>query len=117
MAQNRIRYSHKGAPVKPIDTRNFRMLPSDRFMQLLGVTKFDKSVPEFLNDFDLLPTSVRISMKQHVGAPAKVSVKAGDFVCASDVIGAAAEGISANLHSSIDGKVIKADEKEVVIGS
>ena len=116
MAQNKIRYEHKGAPAKALDTREFRMLPSDRFMQLLGVAKYDKGVPKFLKDFELMPSSITLALKQHVGAPAKVNVKAGDFVCETDVIGEAAEGISANIHSSIDGKVISANDREVVIG-
>lgn len=116
MAKNKIRYTHKGAAVKPDSTREFRMLPSDRFMQLLGVTKYDKEVPNFLKDFELMPSRIVIGLKQHVGAPAKSTVKIGDFVCATDIIGAAAEGISANLHSPIDGKVEVANDREIVIG-
>ena len=117
MAKNKIRYQHNGSAVNASDMREFRMLPSDRFMQLLGVAKFDKAVPEFLNDFELLPSQIRIGLKQHVGAPAKLNVKVGDFVCAGDIVGEAAEGISANLHSSVDGKVVIANDREVVIGS
>lgn len=116
MAKNKIRYTHKGGEVKPNLERAYRMLPSDRFQQLLGVAKFDKGVPEFLKDFDFMPSRIVLGLKQHVGAPASVSVKAGDFVCTADIVGAAAEGISANIHSSIDGKVISADNSQVVIG-
>ncbi len=116
MAQNKIRYEHKGAEAKALDVREFRMLPSDRFMQMLGVAKYDSGVPQFIKDFELMPSSIKLALKQHVGAPAKLNVKAGDFVCETDVIGLAAEGISANIHSSIDGKVISVSDREVVIG-
>ncbi len=117
MAKNKIRYSHKGAAVAPNINREYRMLPSDRFMQLLGVTRFDKTVPEFLKDFELMPSRTVISLSQHVGAPAAAAVKIGDFVCATDIVGKAANGISANLHSSIDGKVLVANGREIVIGN
>jgi len=116
MAENKIRYEHKGDQTKVIETRAYRMVPSDRFMQLLGVAKFDTAVPKFINDFEFMPSSIKLSLKQHVGAPAKLNVNVGNFVCASDIVGEAAQGISANIHSSIDGKVISANEREVVIG-
>ena len=117
MAKNKIRYTHKGAAVKPEFSREYRMLPSDRFMQLLGVTKFDKTVPEFLKDFEFMPSKIVLSLKQHVGAPASANVKIGDFVCSTDIVGNAASGISANIHSSVDGKVIVANDREIVIGN
>lgn len=117
MAKNKIRYTHKGAAVKPDFSRDYRMLPSDRFMQLLGVTKFDKVVPEFLKDFELMPSKIVLGLKQHVGAHASANVKIGDFVCSTDIVGHAASGISANIHSSIDGKVLASNDREIVIGN
>ena len=117
MAQKRIRYQHDGSTVTPNRDREYRMLPSDRFMQMLGVDRFDKGVPMFLKDFELMPTRIVIGMKQHVGAPASPAVKVGDFVCAADLVGKAADGISANLHSSIDGKVLARTDREIVIGN
>lgn len=117
MAKNKVRYQHKGVAPTPSPDRKYRMLPSDRFMQLLGVTKFDKGVPDFVNELSLKQESVELSVKQHVGAPAIACVKAGDFVCAGDVIAKAADGISANIHSSIDGKVISAGDRSIVVGN
>lgn len=117
MAQQKIRYKHTGGDVTPSPDRKYRMLPSDRFMQLLGVTKFDKGVPEFKNNVEIKTESTVMFLKQHVGAPAVAAVKPGDFVCTGDVIASAADGISANIHSSIDGKVISVGERSIVIGS
>lgn len=52
-----------------------------------------------------LPAKVRILMSQHIGAPAKVVVKKGDEVCVGTLIGEAGGFVSANIHSSVSGKV------------
>ena len=54
-------------------------------------------------------------MSQHIGAPAKPVVKVGDIVKTCDLIGAAAEGLSVNIHASIDGKVTEVTDKYVCI--
>lgn len=116
MAKNKIRYTHDGSEVKPYGEREYRMIPSDRFMMLLGVKKYDK-MPEYLKNFEYMPERAELKMKWHVGAPATPKVKPGDFVCHGDIIGKASDGISANIHSPIDGKVISADKMQVVIGN
>lgn len=55
-------------------------------------------------------------MRQHVGAPAVPTVKVGDTVKKGDVIGQAGKGVSAMIHSSMDGKVLAVDEQSVTIG-
>ena len=55
------------------------------------------------------PKAVEIPMSQHIGAPAKVIVKAGDMVYVGTLIGEACGVISANVHSSVSGKVKKID--------
>lgn len=57
-----------------------------------------------------VPSRVYISMQQHIGAPAKACVKKGDEVKVGDVIGTADGLISANIHSSVSGKVFAVDE-------
>ncbi|MGC8764555.1 MAG: electron transport complex subunit RsxC [Brevinematia bacterium] len=52
------------------------------------------------------PKIVRIPLSQHTGAPAKLLVKEGDQVNEGDLIGEAVGFISANVHSSVSGKVI-----------
>lgn len=55
------------------------------------------------------PSSVEIPMSQHIGAPAKPIVKAGDKVYIGTLIGEACNAISANIHSSVSGTVKKID--------
>ncbi len=53
------------------------------------------------------PDTVKIPMSQHIGAPAKVTVKPGDTVYVGTLIGEAGGFVSANIHSSVSGKVKK----------
>ena len=53
------------------------------------------------------PATVRISMAQHIGAPASPVVKVGDKVFVGTLIGEASGYVSANIHSSVSGTVKK----------
>ncbi len=59
-----------------------------------------------------LPFSKRvfIPISQHLGAPATVVVKRGDQVKTGQLIAKSSEFISANIHSSVSGKVFKIDD-------
>lgn len=54
-----------------------------------------------------LPQQVIIPLSQHVGAPAEPLVSTGSQVKTGEVIGRATANISAPVHSSISGEVIK----------
>lgn len=55
------------------------------------------------------PKSVIIPVSQHLGSPAEPVVKKGDKVLAGQLIAKATGFISANIHSSVSGKVLKID--------
>ena len=57
-----------------------------------------------------LPETVIIPVAQHIGAPAKVLVKKGDEVKTGQLIAESAGFVSANIHSSVSGKVLKVDK-------
>ena len=52
------------------------------------------------------PPRVIIPLQQHIGAPAKAIVNAGDHVLMGQKIGEATGVVSASVHSSVSGKVI-----------
>jgi len=56
-----------------------------------------------------LPKTVTIPTGQHIGAPTKVVVKRGDEVKVGQLIAKAGGFVSANIHSSVSGKVKKVD--------
>jgi len=57
-----------------------------------------------------LPKTVTIPAGQHIGAPTQVLVKRGDVVKVGQLIAKAGGFVSANIHSSVSGKVKKIDE-------
>lgn len=59
------------------------------------------------------PKIVYISMQQHIGAPAKPIVKVGDEVKVGEKIGQMQGFVSANIHSSVSGKVTAIKDLEV----
>ncbi len=56
-----------------------------------------------------LPERVFIPVAQHIGAPAQALVKKGDSVKAGQLIAKSGGFVSANIHSSVSGKVTKVD--------
>lgn len=51
------------------------------------------------------PNEVIIPMKMHIGKAAKIAVNIGDVVGIGDLVGAADGAFSANVHSSISGRI------------
>ena len=64
-----------------------------------------------------VPSSVTISMSQHIGAVCKPVVKVGDTVAVGQVIGDSDAYVSAPIHSSISGTVKKIDKITAPDGS
>ncbi len=56
-----------------------------------------------------LPKVVTIPLGQHIGAPATPLVKKGDTVKTGQLIAKSSGFVSANIHSSVSGKVVKID--------
>ena len=54
-----------------------------------------------------LPEIVYIPIKQHIGAPAKILVNKGDKVKVGSLLAAADGVVSAPIHSSVSGEIIK----------
>lgn len=57
-----------------------------------------------------IPSEVRIPLSQHIGAPAQPIVAVGDSVLTGQLIAQANGFVSANVHSSVSGKVTKIEE-------
>lgn len=56
-----------------------------------------------------IPDQVSIPLNQHIGASPKILVERGDMVKVGQLIAEGEGFISANIHSSVSGKVIKVD--------
>lgn len=63
-----------------------------------------------------VPGQVVIPVQQHIGAPARILVEKGETVRAGQMIARGEGFISANIHASVSGKVIKIDKMIHVSG-
>lgn len=113
LAKNKLRYQHKGE-LKADPDREYRMLPSERFMQRIGVAKYDTGIPEFKPDA-FVPTRIELPLRQHIGAPAAPVVNMGDMVTDGQLVAQAQGAISANIHSSVTGRVVEVSAARIVI--
>lgn len=93
--------------------RELRKVPVKRLEARLGLLNYDLAAP--FVDTTQTTNYVKIQMRQHIGAPAIPKVKVGDLVKKGQKIADAAEGLSVAIHCSIDGKVEKVTEKEIVV--
>lgn len=57
-----------------------------------------------------VPAQVALPMLQHMGAPCKPLVKAGDHVKVGQLIGDSDQFLSAKIHSSVSGDVVKIED-------
>ena len=93
--------------------REMRRVPEQRLEARLSLTAYDAPAP--LRDEVIAARRVYLRTSQHIGAPAKPVVKAGDRVQKGQLIAAAADGLSVPLHASITGKVAEVTDKLITL--
>ena len=111
LAKNKMRFDLPGEyAVK--EERDYRMIPYERWMSALGVTKFDKIAEYYgeINDF----SRVEIPLSQHIGIPSAPIVKDGDSVSAGEMIASAQDGLSLPQHASISGRATLGNGKIII---
>jgi Na+-translocating ferredoxin:NAD+ oxidoreductase RnfC subunit len=102
----------KSFKVNPL--REERKVPVSRLIHRLGLTEYNVDAP--MKEHDYVPEKVKIPFLQHTGIPAKPVVSVGQKVKKGDLIGTIPEDkLGANVHASIDGKVVSVNEKHVEI--
>ena len=92
--------------------RDFRMIPSEKWAQDLGIKKFD-CVAVWggeIRDFD----RVELALGRYIGIPSAPSVKDGAIVNVGDIVAAASAGLSIPQHASIHGRVTVTDKKIII---
>lgn len=99
-----IRYKADKDEYQARDMRPYRQVPSKRLIARLGLHEFDRPAP--MSEETVVPEMIRISTRQHVGAPAVPTVTVGERVEAGQLIGQIqADSLGATIHSSIAGTV------------
>lgn len=112
LAKNKMRFVAKEA-VEPAPEREYRMVPSERWANTLGVAKYDK-VAKYIGAQDAF-SKVEIYLRQHIGAPSVAIVSEGDFVNKGDKIAESADGLSLPQYASVTGRVYLVDGQKIII--
>ena len=111
LAKNKMRFNTPGE-YEVRSEREYRMVPSDKWTSILGITKFDK-VADFGGEMEGF-ARVEIPLSSHIGAPSVMAVSDGDTVKEGDLIAEAAQGLSLPQHASISGTVTTANSKIII---
>ena len=111
LGKNKMRYVAKD-DVEPAIERDWRMVPSERWANVLGVAKFDK-LAKYIGEQTY--NKVEILLRQHIGAPSVPCVQDGDMINKGDKIAEAAEGLSLPQYAPISGRVTVFDGEKIVI--
>lgn len=111
LAKNKLRYVGK-EDVFPAQEREWRMVPSERWANVLGVARFDKVGKYIGKQTDY--RHVEILLRQHIGAPSVPCVEDGSYVKKGDRIADAAEGLSLPQYASISGKVSVYNDRIII---
>lgn len=84
-----------------------------------GVHPNDKKFIAKNEQIEVMPRVklVKVSLAQHLGAPATPQVAVGDLVEEGQLIATASSFISANIHSPVKGKVTKIEKLVTAVGS
>ncbi len=95
---------NRQAPPKDHPLRPWRQIPTFQLKVKLGLEGYGDDAPLRLEPY--APKKVRIPLKQHVGVPAQPTVKIGQTVQRTDVIGDVPEDrLGVPIHASISGQV------------
>ena len=78
LAEQKIKYKPEKTEFEPRSIRPYRLVPSKRLIARLGLRDFDLPAP--MTDMEFSPAVIRISTRQHVGAPAAPVVSVGQQV-------------------------------------
>lgn len=87
----------------PRPEREYRMIPSSKWAQDIGIAKFD-TVADYLGKLDDFKTA-EIPLAKHIGIPSVPTVATGDTVSPGQLIAKAADGLSVPQHTPFGGKV------------
>ncbi|ABO51770.1 Respiratory-chain NADH dehydrogenase domain, 51 kDa subunit [Desulforamulus reducens MI-1] len=118
LAEQGIRYQPTQVEFHPRAAREYRLIPSKRLVAKIGLKTFDKPAP--MTEVEFQPETIRIALRQHIGAPAIPVVAVGDQVKAGQLIGKIPDNsLGAAVHASLNGTVVECTDNfiEIKVGS
>ncbi|SMC70462.1 4Fe-4S dicluster domain-containing protein [Sporomusa malonica] len=114
LAEQGIRYQPTQLNFEARSAREYRLIPSKRLVAKIGLTAFDKPAP--MTQIEFRPETIRVALRQHIGAPAIPVVAVGEQVQAGQLIGKIPDNsLGAAVHSSLSGSVIESTGDSIVI--
>ncbi|MEI7482189.1 MAG: 4Fe-4S dicluster domain-containing protein [Elusimicrobiota bacterium] len=115
-----IKVGFKNSPLNngrssvPHPVREERKVPVSKLIKRLGLADYNTDAPYLEHNYK--PERVRIALSQHIGVPCSPAVSVGDRVKKGCVVGSVpADKMGAPVHASIDGQVLKVNEKYIEI--
>ncbi len=91
-----------------------RKVPTQRLVARLGLSDYDREAP--VRAFDVKLARLRIPLKQHAGAPARVVVRPGQVVAAGDLLGEIPdEALGARVHTGLAGTVSEVNDDSITM--
>lgn len=96
------------------DDREYRLVPMHRLKERLDLIKYDINAP--VTDEMPKEKRIKIMLSQHIGAPAKPTVKIGDGVSAAQVIAKADDSaLGVSIHAPQNGVIEEITDKFIMI--
>lgn len=106
----------KKIPFEVSDAREYKLVPVKRFLEKLGLGKYDVNAPINIELVEVY--HVKIPLQQHIGVPDIPVKKSGDHVQKGDLIGIVEDGkLGANVHASISGLITGVSDQYIEISS
>ncbi len=105
--------TEKIVPYEVDPLRESKQVPTKRLIARIDLVDYDVKAP--LKEEIFKTKYVKILLKQHIGVLAEPLVKVGEHVTKGTLIGTCHDKLGANIHASIDGKVINVTKDYIEI--
>ncbi len=99
----------KTSKAEALDVIDMHRVPTERLVTRLNLGKY--YTQNARDCFELNPEQVYIPFAQHIGKPAEPCVSQGDKIQKGQLLAKAQGAVSANIHASISGTIVKVDAK------
>ena len=110
-----VKNPHRAEPEKVHPFRAWRQYPISKLVRLTGFHEYER-LKAPLRDYPGQAATVRLPLKQHLGAPGRPCVSPGEPVVRGQLVAAPEAGtLGANIHASLSGRVSALDETSLVI--
>nr|WP_320011118.1 4Fe-4S dicluster domain-containing protein [uncultured Desulfobulbus sp.] len=91
----------------------YRKTPSKRLKRMLNLDLFPDSGD--LSEYRFAPQTLRLLLRQHIGAPATPVVSVGDQVQQGQKIATVGDALGAEIHAPLSGQVCEVDEQAITL--